>query len=552
MRYDHEIRKELLFTSEEKLYKIRICIDSFYEVVTENDRSRCMEESMSNVVKQYTLLISCPGDITGEISIINDVIERFNDTFSDVLGISLRTKHWSKNSYPQSGGKPQQLLNEQFVNACDAAIVLFWTRFGTPTDDYGSGTEEEIELMINQGKQVFLYFCDKPTKPSEVDQEGYNKIQSFKEKYTERGIYHTYTDSSKFKEMLFAHLSQYFLSANQIEDSKVQIASKFSLLGVANNRKTSDIALLKPFRIPSKYNMEESKEHIRKLISEINLMVPTNIPEVTKDSPFYGILNATQSVFPKTEIPQSVKEVIIAIAEKMECELSPDFFNLGSLHNTLAASPPDFIAVDGTEEDLRKYELIYNLYDFINETVSWMKASDELSALMYIELVIANIGNNYDEDIEVTIVFPHTSLVTVESFPTISDSSKNYIVNTRGLAVIFGIPATAEFLNYSDSIKSMANKIVRNRPSLPINGNYISGPSFDEELEETFGFRSYMDGENYVLKVRFEYIKQNTSVAFPSKILLFTPVSELNYTISSKYRPDIISGRIEIKADNDE
>ena len=40
------------------------------------------------------------------------------------------------------GGKPQALLNEQFVNKCDAAVAIFWTRFGSPTDEYGSGTEE--------------------------------------------------------------------------------------------------------------------------------------------------------------------------------------------------------------------------------------------------------------------------------------------------------------------------------------------------------------------------------------------------------------------------
>ena len=105
---------------------------------------------MPQNVIQYDLLISCPGDIKEEIEVINRTVQKFNDQFSDTLGISIRTRHWSKNSYPQSGGKPQALLNEQFVKKCDAAVALFWTRFGTPTDEYGSGTEEEIEIM---------YFC---------------------------------------------------------------------------------------------------------------------------------------------------------------------------------------------------------------------------------------------------------------------------------------------------------------------------------------------------------------------------------------------------------
>ena len=138
---------------------------------------------MPQNVTQYDLLISCPGDIKEEIEIINRTVQKFNDQFSDTLGISIRTRHWRKNSYPQSGGKPQALLNEQFVKKCDAAVALFWTRFGTPTDEYGSGTEEEIEIMMDAGKQVFLYFSDKPNPPSETDWEGYQKIQAFKQKY---------------------------------------------------------------------------------------------------------------------------------------------------------------------------------------------------------------------------------------------------------------------------------------------------------------------------------------------------------------------------------
>lgn len=70
---------------------------------------------MPQNVTQYDLLISCPGDIKEEIEIINRTVQKFNDQFSDTLGISIRTRHWSKNSYLQSGGKPQALLNEQFV-----------------------------------------------------------------------------------------------------------------------------------------------------------------------------------------------------------------------------------------------------------------------------------------------------------------------------------------------------------------------------------------------------------------------------------------------------
>ena len=51
---------------------------------------------MPRNVTQYDLLISCPGDIKDEIPLINKAVEEFNSSFSDALGISIRTKHWSK------------------------------------------------------------------------------------------------------------------------------------------------------------------------------------------------------------------------------------------------------------------------------------------------------------------------------------------------------------------------------------------------------------------------------------------------------------------------
>ncbi len=43
-------------------------------------------------ITQYDLLISCPGDITDEIELIK-AVEKFNEQFSNHLGISIRHDH---------------------------------------------------------------------------------------------------------------------------------------------------------------------------------------------------------------------------------------------------------------------------------------------------------------------------------------------------------------------------------------------------------------------------------------------------------------------------
>ena len=79
---------------------------------------------MPQNIIQYKLLISCPSDIQDEIRIIRDVIKQFNEQYTDVLGIEVKEKHWSTDSYSQSGERPQAILNEQIVNDCDAAVAV--------------------------------------------------------------------------------------------------------------------------------------------------------------------------------------------------------------------------------------------------------------------------------------------------------------------------------------------------------------------------------------------------------------------------------------------
>lgn len=170
----------------------------------------------------YDLLISCPGDIIEEIDIIKKCVDEFNRYNGTINNVFIQTRHWSKDSFPQSGGKPQKLLNQQFINNCDAVVALFWTRFGTPTDKYQSGTEEEIDEMIKAGKQVFLYFCDKPITPSQVNNSQFKKVNAFKKKYV--GLYSEYKTIEQFERNFSNHLFMYFIK--QVSKKQIEIHEK--------------------------------------------------------------------------------------------------------------------------------------------------------------------------------------------------------------------------------------------------------------------------------------------------------------------------------------
>lgn len=83
---------------------------------------------------------------------------------------------------------------------------VFWTRIGTSTGEYISGTVEEIEKHIDAGKPAMLYFSDQPARLDSVDSEQYEKLKEFKASCQSRGLCQTYDSHSEFKEKFYHHL----------------------------------------------------------------------------------------------------------------------------------------------------------------------------------------------------------------------------------------------------------------------------------------------------------------------------------------------------------
>ena len=63
----------------------------------------------------YDLLISCPGDVSDYVGIVKDCVETFNHGLEGINNVKIETHYWETDSFPQSGDKPQELLNKQFV-----------------------------------------------------------------------------------------------------------------------------------------------------------------------------------------------------------------------------------------------------------------------------------------------------------------------------------------------------------------------------------------------------------------------------------------------------
>lgn len=154
----------------------------------------------------FNVMIASPGDVASERSIIREVIYEWNAVHSRSRNIVLLPIGWESHSSPEMGDSPQNIINSQVLDKCDILVGVFWTRIGTPTDDYASGTVEEIEKHIETGKPVMLYFSSQPVVMDTVNLEQISALKTFKESCQSRGLYEGYDNHADFKEKFYRHL----------------------------------------------------------------------------------------------------------------------------------------------------------------------------------------------------------------------------------------------------------------------------------------------------------------------------------------------------------
>ena len=143
----------------------------------------------------------------------NEVNFRSNIVFS-VLGYDI-------NAHADVGDHPQELLNHQLLEQADILIAIFWTKFGSPTTEYLSGSEEEIERHINAGKMALLFFSNENIDPQLLRDPGrlkqYEQLIKYKESKKNTSFYKEFSTDEEFQRKLNDDIN---LIANIIERGK--------------------------------------------------------------------------------------------------------------------------------------------------------------------------------------------------------------------------------------------------------------------------------------------------------------------------------------------
>jgi hypothetical protein len=162
--------------------------------------------SMRNAQELRCLLIS-PSDVAAERDAVAEVVTSWNAQIGRALGARVELVRWETHSTPDLSAPPQQVLNEQLLEGCDFAIAIFWSRIGTPTAEYASGSDEEIRRLLGAGVRVLIYFSRSPIPQGALRTDQYARLQKLRDELEPLGLLGFYESVPHLREQVQLHIT---------------------------------------------------------------------------------------------------------------------------------------------------------------------------------------------------------------------------------------------------------------------------------------------------------------------------------------------------------
>ncbi len=167
---------------------------------------------MPKKITQFHCLLISPSDVEAERDAITKLVESWNAQIGKNLNVNIDLTKWKTHSTPDMSKSPQDVLNRQIVDDCDLGIAIFWSKVGSPTKGYISGSVEEIERLLKNDKRVLVYFCERPVPQNFLKNNQFNKLQQLRRDFAERGLFNTYTEISQLTQKVQFHITNVITS----------------------------------------------------------------------------------------------------------------------------------------------------------------------------------------------------------------------------------------------------------------------------------------------------------------------------------------------------
>ncbi len=250
-------------------------------------------------VKIYKCFIASPGDTQIEREICDRVFSDINETQGKQCGFRIESKKWEKDARPSFGEDAQDVINKQLLNDFHLFIGIMFTRFGSPTKNAGSGTEEEFQIAYEKKDdiEIMFYFNIEKTSPASIDPSQLIKVNDFKQKVSDKGgLFSDYTGATDFERKLKKHLYTYFSEIYEETTNNYQKNEADTIADVLNNRLNDSLStfsnqpdiwvdplILEPKKSADPHSVEDQKE------IKINDLVQRPYSLIIESPPQFGL-----------------------------------------------------------------------------------------------------------------------------------------------------------------------------------------------------------------------------------------------------------------------
>jgi hypothetical protein len=161
---------------------------------------------MSFKSETYLVLIASPSDLAEERQVATEAVNDWNAQHAIDEAVTLLPVKWETHAMPQSGVRPQGAINDQLVQKSDILVGMFWTKIGTHTGVAESGTVEEIDQFVADGKPALLYFSSRPIDPNKIDLKQHQKLRNFKDATYKKALTGRFSGLDELRQTLLRDL----------------------------------------------------------------------------------------------------------------------------------------------------------------------------------------------------------------------------------------------------------------------------------------------------------------------------------------------------------
>ena len=171
-------------------------------------------------MNEIICFIASPSDTLDERNACETIFDEINHGIGRSKGFRLVSLRWEKDVYPGVAEYGQKVINQQVEGKYDLFIGIMKSRFGTPTPQAGSGTEEEFNIAYEKYQKgeignIFFYFGIPDKTAYELDLNQFQKVKDFKDEIEQNGIVTMQYDGiENFKNRLKNDLENYFHQNN--------------------------------------------------------------------------------------------------------------------------------------------------------------------------------------------------------------------------------------------------------------------------------------------------------------------------------------------------